>query len=163
MKRIQLENQFKGSMLKEQYLEAFLMQSAYIEGLFKLYCRIIFILNIDSPLQEKGVNDLTSALRKRVFGFGLAEVINLLRESKNLTEDQAKLMHSYREKRNKVFHDLLNKIGERDFNDELKEACDSGTKILDHNEIKKIILIIDKNEDELEKSSSSESKSDVSQ
>lgn len=36
MNREDLTNHIKGSYLKKQYLESFLVQSAYIEGLLKL-------------------------------------------------------------------------------------------------------------------------------
>lgn len=135
----------KGSYLKEQYLEAFLVQSAYIEGLLKTYCDFNFWKEFQKNIKEK--NKMTLQLRKRVKRLGLNELIEFLHKSDLIDDTQRDDLHTYREKRNQVLHDLVKSMSNEEFEKELKEVCEIGDKIIDDKKFQRIEKIIDSSDE----------------
>ncbi len=51
MKHKELRDYIQGAILKQEYLEAFLMQGVYIEGLLKVYIGYEYVIAI-SPVMD---------------------------------------------------------------------------------------------------------------
>ncbi len=152
MRHKQLKNQIQGSILKEQYLEAFLVQSAYIEGLVRLYAIYkYFEIFIYKSRKEKGKEKIVEVIEKRIKDYNLYHLINFLYESELLTKEEKKALDRYREKRNKVFHDLLTQIGMDEFEEELRKVCEDGNKIIESKKFKQMGALIDLAEEHREK------------
>ncbi len=141
MKRTELINHIKGSYLKKQYLEAFLVQSAYIEGLLKIFTDYSYWNEVSEKIALG--SPLINELRKRIKKYGLNELIDFLFKSKLIDDDQKNLLHEYRAKRNDVLHDLVRQISGSEFERELEVACELGDKIIDDQKFKDIEKIID--------------------
>ncbi len=135
MKHINLVNHIKGSYYKAQYLEAFLVQSAYIEGLLKLSVDYSFWDKIDRNIStgERDTNFLKE-VRNLVVSQNLNTNINFLEKVKLIDKGQKEQLHQYRAKRNKVLHDLVKQMNEKVFEVELKQACDLGNNIIESKE-----------------------------
>ncbi len=151
MKNEQLKNRIKGAVLKEKYLEAFLAQSAYIESLVKLYVdyNLFDLYNIDQPYDEnkKKINKMIDILRKKFEKYNLYDLIEFLSESELLSPEERQQFDKYREKRNKILHDLLMEIIKKEnFENELKNTCELGEKIINSQKF----IIMSKAADRLE-------------
>ena len=85
MKRTELVDHIKGSYLKRQYLEAFLVQSAYIEGLLKTFADYSFWLEMNEKIEAK--NPLILETRNKLQKYGLNELIDFLFRS-NLIDQE---------------------------------------------------------------------------
>ncbi len=145
MNREDLTNHIKGSYLKKEYLESFLVQSAYIEGLLKLLADYSFWDQNKEKIKEGGKMILN--LRKRVGELSLSELVKFLHESDLIDKEQKECLNKYRSKRNSVLRDLVSKLQNAELNNEIKEACDLGNEIITKDNFKTIEKIID----ELEK------------
>ncbi len=145
MNREDLTNHIKGSYLKKQYLESFLVQSAYIEGLLKLLADYSFWDQNKEKIKEGGKMILN--LRKRVGELSLSELVKFLHESDLIDKEQKECLNKSRSKRNSVLRDLVSKLQNAELNNEIKEACDLGNEIITKDNFKTIEKIID----ELEK------------
>jgi len=110
MRYQELKDHIKGSFLTKEYLQAFLIQSAFIEGLLKVY------LDFNIFLSTKGVEEegVLKSLGKITKEFNLFEIIKFLEDSKLISGEQYKNLEKYRIKRNKILHDLLNEITKKD-------------------------------------------------
>ncbi|MEN9614132.1 MAG: hypothetical protein RLZZ347_439 [Candidatus Parcubacteria bacterium] len=96
MRRTELVNHIKGSYLKKQYLEAFLVQSAYIEGLLKIFADYKYWKDIIQNVSQE--NQIILELRKRIKRFGLNELIDFLFKITSIDDEQKKTLHKYKEK-----------------------------------------------------------------
>lgn len=108
-----------------QLLEAFVLQSAYIESLIKLFIDVKFKLDIRDAniwVLETLKDDLKDAT--------LYKLTEFIFQCKWLPEDKKSLMSNYRIKRNEVMHDLLREIRKSDFNNEIKSVYDNGKSII---------------------------------
>lgn len=141
MRHEQLRNQIQGSILKEHYLEAFLVQSAYIEGLVRLYADYKYFDAFVYKREEK--EKMIEIIAKRINDYNFYHLINFLYQSELLEDEERKVLDRYREKRNKVFHDLLTQIGMEKFEEELKKVCEDGNKIIDSKKFKRIGRLVD--------------------
>lgn len=149
MKRTELVNHIHGSYLKKQYLEAFLVQSAYIEGLLKIYTDYTYWEKISKIV---GLEDKFSGeLRNRINKYGLKELIDFLYKSNLIDSEQKRTLHNYREKRNQVLHDLVLQISNMEFDNDLKITCELGNKIIADEKFKKIETVLDELEDRQKK------------
>lgn len=126
-----LVNHIEGSFLKKQFLEAFLVQSAYIEGLLKLYADYNFWQETKDKIEK---SQLLKELNKKLTRYSLNELIEFLFRTKLISEDQKNELNEYRERRNKVLHDLISEIRKEPFEKELKEICEKGKKIIESKE-----------------------------
>ena len=158
MKHRELTNHIQGSFLKKQFLEAFLVQSAYIESLLKLYADFTFYKVTDT----KSFSDkMLSSLRKSIERYALEKLIRFLHESGLINDKQKKLLDAYRIKRNKVIHDLLKQMSDENFEIELREVCVEGTEIIESTEFKEIAEMIERSEEKLGISGGTSAKSRV--
>lgn len=137
MKTKQLLDHMEGSFLKEQYLEAFLVQSAYIESLLKSYTSFNFFLEIKGILDKKD-NSVTEVFYRKVDRYSLYELGNVLFEAGHINKNQKRILDEYREKRNKIVHDLLMKMKNGRFEEELKDTYMSGENILNNPKFKRM-------------------------
>lgn len=147
MKHEELRNHIWGSHLMRHNLEAFLIQSAYLEGLLKDITDYHFFSLIFSLTQGKfsTVGDnLYGAIKHIIEKYTFAELSDFLkREDKISNEEQTKL-NEYRQKRNKILHDLLKQSASPTFDNELIDAYNLGKTILDSNEFKYMDSMLDK-------------------
>lgn len=141
MQRKELSDHIKGSYLKRQHLEAFLVQSAYIEGLLKILADYSFWEEVSDKLLEG--NKIMTELRIKIRKLGLNELINFLHKASLINDNQKKVLHKYREKRNQVLHDLVLEISEEKFDKELREVCKLGDQIINDDEFQRIEKILD--------------------
>lgn len=140
MKHRELTNHIKGSFLKRQFLEAFLVQSAYIESLLKLFADYSFF----NAAQDKAFSDkVLVAARKNIEKFGMNDLVKFLHDAGLVSKEQKKLLNTYRERRNRMMHDLIKEIAKDGFEAELKEICEKGNEIIESAEIIKIADLID--------------------
>lgn len=140
MRHEQLKNHIHGSFLKEQYLEAFLVQSAYIESLLKMHADF----NSWKSCGGEKMNEkpILVTMYNQIQRYNLSELIDFLYKSKLISDEQKNSLNHYREKRNRVLHDLIKEISKETFERELKETCEIGNKIIDGEEFKKIHSLI---------------------
>lgn len=141
MNREDLTNHIKGSYLKKQYLESFLVQSAYIEGLLKLLADYSFWEENQDKLKEG--SRMINTLRRRLNDWTLNELIKFLRDCELIDEEQKKSLIKYKDKRNSVLHDLVSKLQNQDLVDEIKSACDLGNDIISKENFKNMEKMID--------------------
>jgi|GEM_PF-3078300 len=130
MKHQRLKDQISGCLLKEEYLEAFLLQGAYIESLLKLFAGFKVFVSLQKD-EGKPEDKLLGALGHKVKNYGMFELIELLSEAELVSGDEKASLHKYREKRNNVLHDLLKEIKKEGFDDELREICLEGKKLIE--------------------------------
>lgn len=135
MKHKELVNHIKGSFLKRQFLEAFLVQSAYIESLLKLYADYIFF---DVTNGESYKNNVLLELKNKIEKYSLNDLINFFYRSQIIVKDEYDLLDSYRIKRNKILHDLVREIRKSDFEKELEKVCEKGEKVIENEKFKKM-------------------------
>jgi len=140
MKHRELVNHIKGSFLKRQYLEAFLVQSAYIESLLKLYADFIFFKATSGGSYD---NPILNELKNRIGKYSLNDLISLFRKSSEITKEEFDLMNSYRIKRNKILHDLVKEIRNPDFEKELELVCEKGNKVIEDKKFNQIAELIE--------------------
>jgi len=93
MKTKQLIGHMEGSFLKEQYLEAFLVQSAFIEGLIKSYTMFNFYLETKKVLDN---SPMSRVFLDHFDRYGLYKLTEMLHESKHITGEQKKMLDEYR-------------------------------------------------------------------
>ena len=142
MKRIDIEHNIEGSRLKKQFLEAFLLQSTYIEGLLKKIIEDEFSNNVSLPLlmaefnkdnsKIPQPNKLIQSIEKKLLRQNLSEIINQLKDTK-VIDDQSLInkLHKYREDRNNILHSLVTSISEDDFDRDIEKLVDLGKEILE--------------------------------
>lgn len=134
---------------REMILEAFVLQSAYIESLIKLFTEIKFNISI-----KNGDLKTVSALEKQVNDYTLFQLIKFSFEAQWISESERRLLDRYRKKRNIVLHDLVKKISQKNFEKELKESYCVGEKILlfpKFSASSKFFKLIEKQESKLRK------------
>jgi len=150
MRHEQLKNHIKGSFLKEEYLEAFLVQSAYIESFLKICADFNSWKSCGG--RKMSEDPILVTMYHQIQRYNLNELIDFLYKSKLISEEQKKLLNNYREKRNRVLHDLIKEIAKETFEKELQETCVVGNKIIDGEEFKRIHSLIDylENDEKLE-------------
>lgn len=148
MKRNELVNHIKGSYLKKQYLEAFLVQSAYIEGILKLFMDYKFWQNVVDGGKED--SKMINELRQEVGKYSLNESIIFLSKCDFLDKNQTQDFHEYRKRRNNVMHDLVKQIATTEFEKEMRQTCDLGDKIIDNPKFQEIEDILDSIEQDIE-------------
>lgn len=105
-------------------LEAFVLQSAYIESLLKLFVDIklsLAIRDIDSSVMK--------SIKKRVEQYSLYELTRFVFDNNWLPKENKDLFKDYRIKRNKVLHDLLRQIATKKFDVEIGEVYRKGREI----------------------------------
>lgn len=141
MKHLELTNHIKGSYLKQQYLEAFLVQSAYIEGLLKMLVDFSYYKEVGNDKLEasKLLQTINSDLKK----YQLAKAATFLYASGIIGNDLHQALNEYRVHRNTVMHDLLSKLGESAFEKDLRSVCEKGDNIISTPEFKKIAAVVD--------------------
>jgi hypothetical protein len=133
MKFEELRNHIKGSHLMGHDLEAFLIQSAYLEGLLKR----IADYHLFSQTEGKTYKDkLLVAIKDDVEKYSLFDLIDLLERGGIITKEEAKALDNYRKKRNSVLHDLLRKSSSSTFDQEMKDVYVIGEKVMDSKEFK---------------------------
>jgi len=141
MKHRELIDHIKGSFLKRQYLEAFLVQGAYIESLLKLSADFNFFLATNSKKKKRPkILDVTA---KNIERMGLNDLINFLYRAELISKPQRDLLDTYRGRRNKMLHDLITEIKKEGFDKELKEICEKGNEIIEGKDFIKLAKLID--------------------
>jgi hypothetical protein len=130
----------RGSFLQKHFLDAFLTQGAYIESLLKLYVDYSFFVEADQKSFEKPV---LTAVHKSFEKYSLNELIQFLQNSGLIAKEQRGALDSYRQRRNRILHDLLKEIRKETFEADLKETYLAGEKIIESDSFKKIVDLVD--------------------
>jgi len=137
----ELQNQFRGSFLKRQYLEAFAIQSAYIEGLIMLYYELSLAVELDdSTGSKKLLKQYIDVFDGRV---GIAQVIKMLVGAEMLTKEEGKTLDGYRIKRNKTLHQLLAEFHRSEFEETLKQTYQIGDALIATEKFQIIASLVD--------------------
>lgn len=144
MKHRELTDHIKGSFLKQQYLEAFLVQGAYIESLLKMFAD----LNFRSATRMHTVkgHDVIAAARRQLTEMGLYKLIIFIKEAGLISKEQSDQLDKYRERRNQIIHDLIKELKKEEFDAELKKVCEQGSKIIESDKFSKMGEILDQME-----------------
>lgn len=146
MKHRELTDHIKGSFLKRQYLEAFLVQGAYIESLLKMFAD----LNFSSATRMHTVkgHDVIVAAREQLTEMGLYKLTVFIEQAGLISKEKFDQLDKYRIRRNKTIHDLIKEIKNKEFDAELKGVCEQGNKIIESEEFSKIGEMLDQMESE---------------
>lgn len=152
----ELQDQFRGSFLKKQYLEAFAIQSAYIEGLITLYYDLKFTIELDMSTGPKALlNQYTKTFNRRV---KISDIVSMLAGAQLITLEQKNELLAYQDKRNATLHKLLQEFHRSEFETDLKETYELGDKLIGTDKFKKIISLVDFMEKDRQGASSSNEK-----
>ncbi len=143
MKYQELRDHILGSHLMRHNLETFLIQSAYLESLLKTYADFHFFTETGGKSFD---NKLLNAVKKDIEKYSLSNLVDLLKRADLVSSEQKKLLDEYRIKRNKVLHDLLGQVASESFEQELIAVYNTGTKITETEEFKRIENILDEME-----------------
>lgn len=137
MKRKDLIDNIEGSRLKKQFLEAFLLQSAFIESLLKKLVEDDFFSNITYKVMSEeyakknfSESKQISFIKEKLIRQNLYEIIDYLAKVDAIDGELKKKLHAYRESRNGVLHDLVGKMSRVEFETELEVLVTSGQVIL---------------------------------
>ncbi len=144
MKHRELTDHIEGSFLKQQYLEAFLVQGAYIESLLKMFAD----LNFRSATRMHTIkgHDVIGAARKQLAEMGLYKLIIFIKEAGLISEEQSLQLDKYRIRRNQTIHDLIKELKKEEFDAELKNVCEQGSEIIGSAEFSKMSAMLDQME-----------------
>ncbi len=145
MKRKELVNQTEGAYLRKDYLEAFVIQSAYIESILREFISNKFHQHLSDGLCQSC--EFMNAVRKKVIGISLHGLIELLYEGKYIDSGQKAKMQVYKNRRNNILHELLKHISNPTFEKELSAAYEAGKEVLDDKRLKWIEELIDAREE----------------
>lgn len=144
MKHRELTDHIEGSFLKQQYLEAFLVQGAYIESLLKMFADLHF--RSATKMHTIKGHDVIAAARKQLAEMGLYKLIIFIKEAGLISEEQSRQLDKYRTRRNQTIHDLIKELKKEEFDAELKKVCEQGNKIIKSDEFSKMSEILDQME-----------------
>lgn len=115
-------------------LEAFLIQSAYVEGVFNLYIdlNIKVALEKHDELMSENIYEesIKNTINDRIRRYGLDAMIHFMYDSKLINMEEKKLFDKYRTNRNKLIHHLLEHINTDIFERELLIFLDKGDLII---------------------------------
>jgi hypothetical protein len=73
----------------------------------------------------------------------LFDFINFLNKTGVFDDALKKQLHTYREKRNEVLHDLVGKIADKKFEKDIEDACRLGSSIFENKNFSKMINLIE--------------------
>lgn len=143
-----------GSVKKKQYLEAFLLQSTYLEGIVKSYASanfsVFFTSKVDIASSSEKQKSHTEKIRKyienEVDGYNFGKTIAFLSQTETVEKTIIEGLNKYKTTRNKVIHRLITQVSGTDFENELKNACSLGKDLLENNHFQIIIKAIVKYE-----------------
>lgn len=152
MKHFQLINHIKGSFLKEEYLEAFLLQSIYIEAMVKTYAEYSFYDAIDKiakrnvEFEELESNKILLWKYEEIKTLTIMSVVLTLHKSELILDEQKKSLIKYIEQRNRIVHSLLEEMitQREEFENQLKEAYELGENMRDSEWFKKMVHLVDR-------------------
>lgn len=116
-----------------------MVQSAYIEGLIKLFADYSFW----KATADQPANKLMDVTRKRFETMSLSELVRLLHDADLIKKTQKSNLDKYRNKRNKVMHDLITEIHNSNFDEELRGICELGTMITEDEEFKRMAKLVE--------------------
>jgi hypothetical protein len=144
MRHKELRDNIDGSVLKKDYLEAFLMQSAYLEGVLKYIADYNFFIYLKPSKSSKDISEnFYKEMRKDFGNKSLFDFINFLNKTGVFDDALKKQLHTYREKRNEVLHDLVGKIADKKFEKDIEDACRLGSSIFENKNFSKMINLIE--------------------
>ena len=149
MKRTTLVNHIKGSYLQEQYLEAFLTQSAYIESLLRLFADYNYFIKMQEQIEKE--DKLVLEVKKRIQRFSLQDLVVFLFQSALIDKQLKEILNTYKLKRNQVMHNLVVEMSSGEFEKELKEVCELGDGIINDDRFREIEDMIDGVQSSLER------------
>ncbi len=141
MKRKDLFNQTEGAYLRKNYLEAFVIQSAYIESLLRELINDKLHYHLPNNICQRCA--FMGAVRKRLVGTSLQSLIDILYEGKFIDKEERKRLFIYKTKRNKILHGLLDHIGLPNFDKELAETYEAGRDVLKNPKMQRLEEVID--------------------
>lgn len=132
MKHKELLNQIEGYLKLGHYLQAFLVQSAYIESLIRV--RQDFQLFVE--LGKTGYGSLKNKpylqeINKDLQRISVQKIVSRLEKSGvfDKSKDEPKTLYLYFDKRNAVIHNLTLEMSGAQFEKELEAVCSIGKKI----------------------------------
>ncbi len=141
MKRKDLIDNIEGSRLKKQFLEAFLLQSAFIEGLLKKLVEDNFFSKVSLPIMMAKLKETPNSftepkeivyLKEKLLRQNLYEIIEHLSKVEVIDDELKKQLHFYRDRRNSILHDLVGKMSKQEFEKEIEELVSKGVAILNN-------------------------------
>jgi recombination DNA repair RAD52 pathway protein len=122
-------------------LEAFLLQSTYIEASLKKLIDDDIGFNIEMPVIRNNTKNpelywkiikRTSTIRKKLLRQNMSEIIDYLHRVETIDETLKKKLHSYRKKRNSILHDLVSNTSNPQFEKNIEDLVTDGQRILNN-------------------------------
>lgn len=142
MKYQDSRDHIQGSHLMKHNLEAFLIQSAYIEGILKMLVDFQLFSQTEGKSHEED-NKFLNAVKNDLDKYSLVGLVDLLKKAEIISGEQKNLLDQYRIKRNKTLHNLLKQITSENFENELLGVYDIGEKITTNEEFKRMEKLLD--------------------
>lgn len=145
MKQDELQDQIKGHIFLKHYLQAFLVQTAYIEGLIKIRLDYTHFAEVEEN-SKAGLKVFKSKfiqrLRKELNRQSVSRSITILKDSEIISPKLAIDLQKYFKLRNIIIHDLVNKMGDDQFNELLQLSVALGGKIMKEESFKDMIELL---------------------
>ncbi len=132
--KIKIESHARNSLI----LEAFILQSAYIESLIRQFIEIRFRLSI-----TKGDSKTINVIWEEIEGSKFSHLLNFAFNSGWISKDTRSFVGEYSQKRNNIIHDIIRQVERGDFNHEIKKIFRKGKKIIKFKEFLKIEHFVD--------------------
>lgn len=155
MKQKELQDQIEGYFLLGHYLQAFLVQTAYIEGLIKLLTDFTHFTEIET--RSNAANEIYKSkfiqcLKKEIKRQSVSRSIRLLKDSDTIQEPLSAKLQNYFQIRNEIIHDLVNQMDSPAFEDRVKIAVELGRHITQEDSFKEMIELVAGLQEETSKS-----------
>ncbi|GAI56602.1 unnamed protein product, partial [marine sediment metagenome] len=90
---------------------------------------------------------MANVIGERIERYGLYDLIEFLFKSELITKEEKNILDRYREKRNKIFHDLLKEMRIKELDKELQSVCREGEKIINNKKFRiagKLVDLLEK-------------------
>lgn len=144
MRHKELTDSINGSILKKDYLEAFLMQSAYLEAVLKYIADYNFFISLEAKIEDNPSGSIFyGEIRENFNKKSLYELTSFLYKVKIFDKELYEKINKYREKRNKILHDLVTQLLKDKFEQELEQTCSLGNLILSDKNFAHMIKLIE--------------------
>lgn len=149
MKQQELQDQIKGYSLLGHFLQAFLVQTAYLEGLIKLLTDFTHFIEIErrsNAAAEVYQSKFIKCVQKDIKRQSVSRSIGLLKDSETISEQLAKDLLDYFRVRNEIIHDLINQMDSTSFMERLRVAVERGDVIMKDSSFDKMIKLAESRE-----------------
>lgn len=142
MNHEELISRMRNLYQNKQYLEAFLLQSTYIEELITICAQFNFI-GVVYPVMVNDSNEIViKEIEKKIGNLSAVQKIDFIVKAGFFDKTIASRLNNYRTKRNEVVHGLVRQIKKGDFEFNLKETYEEGARIINENSFAEVVFLV---------------------